>query len=134
MVKKINADIRSNMFHFYLIDFSVGVAFPFMISLFAFIHLKSEISFLFMFKNRIRALLIIFWLLPIVLILLVKTGLLLSYLFYASQQGFNVGATMSLPLAVSFLLASTAFYPINRWCFIQFTSNRLNLHALHKGS
>ena len=132
-VKKINDDIHSNHIHFYLTDFSIGIAFPFMISLFAFIHLKTEIAFLLMFKNRIRELLFIFWLLPVFLMLLVKGGILAGYLLYLVLKDFGLTAYIALPLSILFLSASTAFYHINKWCFSQFTGDSLNLYALHKG-
>ncbi|MFC1817228.1 hypothetical protein ACFL0M_15135 [Thermodesulfobacteriota bacterium] len=132
-VKNINDDIRSNHIHFYLTDLSMGIAFPFMMSLFAFIHLKTEIAFLLMYKNRIKEVLFIFWLLPIGLILLVKSGVLTVYLFYLFLSGFGLSANMVLPLSISFLAAAAAFYPINKWCFSQFTGDTLNLYTLHKG-
>jgi hypothetical protein len=132
-VKKINDDIRSNHIYFYLTDLSIGIAFPFMISLFAFIHLKTEISFLFMFKNRIRELLFIFWLLPVFLMLIVKGGVLAGYLSYLSSQELSLVTYIIFSLSITFVLASVVFYPINRWCFNQFTGNKLNLYALHKG-
>jgi len=133
MVKKINDDIRSNHVHFYLTDLSMGIAFPFMISLFAFIHLKTEIAFLFMFKNKIRELLFIFWLLPVLMMLLIKGGILAAYLLYLHFGGFGITAYIAWPLALTLLSAAAAFYPINQWCFSPFTSDSLNLHALHKG-
>lgn len=132
-VKKINDDIRSNYINFYLTDLSMGIAFPFMISLFAFIHLKTEIAFLFMFKNRIRELLFIFWLLPVSLMLFVKGGILAAYLLYLIFGDPGASAYIALPLAITLLSAVAAFYPINKWCFNPFTGSTLNLHALHKG-
>jgi len=132
-VKTINDDMRSNHIHFYLTDLSMGIAFPFMISLFAFIHLKTEIAFLLMFKNKIRELLFIFWLLPVFLMVLVKGGILASYLFYMLFVNVEITAYIALPLSITFLFAAAAFYPINKWCFNPFTSDNLNLHALHKG-
>lgn len=132
-VTTINADIRSNHIQFYLTDLSMGIAFPFMMSLFAFIHLKTEIAFLLMFKNKIRELLFIFWLLPVGLMLFVKGGILASYLLYLFLGGFEVTAYIILPLAITLLLAAAVFYPINKWCFSPFTGDSLNLHALHKG-
>ena len=104
-----------------------------MISLFAFIHLKTEIAFLLMFKNRIRELLFIFWLLPVFLMLLVKGGILSAYLLYLLSGDFGITAYIALPLALTLLAAAAAFYPINKWCFNPFTGKSLNLHALHKG-
>jgi hypothetical protein len=132
-VRKINDDIRSNHIYFYLTDLSIGIVFPFMISLFAFIHLKTEISFLFMFKNRIRELLFIFWMLPVISMLVVKGGILTAYLAYLVSQDLALSTYIIFSLLITFVVASIAFYPINRWCFSQFTSNRLNLYALHKG-
>jgi hypothetical protein len=132
-VKKINDDISSNHTFFYLTDLSIGIAFPFMISLFAFIHLKTELSFLFMFKNKIRELLFIFWLLPVLLMLIVKGGIFTGYLFYLMSHGIALSSYIIYSLLITFILASTAFYHINRWCFSQFTGDKLNLYALHKG-
>ena len=132
-VTTINADIRSNHIQFYLTDLSMGIAFPFMMSLFAFIHLKTEIAFLLMFKNKIRELLFIFWLLPVFLMLFVKGGILASYLLYLLFGGFEVTAYIVLPLSITLLLAAAVFYPINKWCFSPFTGDSLSLHALHKG-
>jgi hypothetical protein len=132
-VKKINDDIYSNHIFFYLTDLSVGIAFPFMISLFAFIHLKTEISFLLMFKNRIRELLFIFWLMPVFLMSIVKGGILAGYLIYLNSMGYGTSSYIVFSLLITFLLASIAFYPINRWCFSQFTGEKINLYALHKG-
>jgi len=132
-VKKINDDIYSNHTFFYLTDLSIGIAFPFMISLFAFIHLKTEISFLFMFKNRIKELLFIFWLLPVFLMLIVKGGIFTCYLFYLMSQGIALSGYIIFSLSLTFILASMVFYPINRWCFSQFIGDKLNLYALHKG-
>ena len=132
-VRKTNDDIYSNHIFFYLTDLSIGIAFPFMISLFAFIHLKTEISFLLMFKNRIRELLFIFWLMPVFLMLIVKGGILTGYLIYLFSMGYGTSAYIICSLLITFMLASIVFYPINRWCFSQFTGNKLNLYALHKG-
>ncbi len=132
-VKKINDDIMSNHIRFYLTDLTMGIAFPFMISLFAFIHLKAEIAFLLMFKNRIREILFIFWALPLSLILFIKGGILSGYLIYLFFNGFGVTAHLALPLTISFILASIVFYPVNRWCFGTFTGDSLNLYTLHKG-
>jgi hypothetical protein len=132
-VKKINDDIRSNHIHFYLIDLSMGIAFPFMISLFAFIHLKTELAFLLMFKNRIRELLFIFWLLPVFLMLLVKGGILTAYLLFLLLGDFGISSYLVLPLALTLLSAAAVFYPINKWCFSPFIGDSLNLSVLHKG-
>jgi len=134
-VKKINSDILSNHIDFYMTDLSMGIVFPFMISLFAFIHLKTELAFLLMFKNRIREILVVFWLLPLGLILLLKSGLAGFYLSQSFSGGLTLPAagTMLLPMAVSFILAAIVFFPINRWCFSQFTSEQLSLSVLHKG-
>jgi hypothetical protein len=132
-VEKINDDIYSNHIFFYLTDLSVGIVFPFMISLFAFIHLKTEISFLLMFKNRIRELLFIFWLMPVSLMLIMKGGILTGYLIYLHSMGYGTSAYIIFSLLITFMLASIAFYPINRWCFSQFTGDKINLYALHKG-
>ncbi len=132
-VTTINNDIRSNHIQFYLTDLSMGIAFPFMMSLFAFIHLKTEIAFLLMFKNKIRELLFIFWLLPVFLMLFVKGGILASYWLYLWWGGLEVTYYIILPLSITFILAAAVFYPINKWCFSPFTGDNLNLHALHKG-
>lgn len=133
-VKEINDDIRSNHIDFYLTDLSMGIAFPFMISLFAFIHLKTEIAFILMFKNRIREILFIFWLLPVSLMLLVKGGILAAYLFYLMASGFGLTAYIALPLSLTIFSAAVVFYPINQWCFSPFIGDMLNLHALQKGN
>ncbi len=134
-VKKINADIFENHIDFYMTDLSMGIVFPFMISLFAFIHLKTELAFLLMFKNRIRELLVVFWMLPLGLILLVKGGLVGLTLAHQLSSGLASPAAgvMLLPMAVSFILAALVFFPINRWCFSQFTGAQLSLSVLHKG-
>ena len=132
-VKEINDDIRTNNIHFYLSDLSMGIAFPFMISLFAFIHLKTEIAFLLMFKNRIRELLFIFWLLPVSLMLLTKIGVLAFHFLSLLLKARDFSVYIVFPLSITFLLASIAFFPINRWCFSPFTGQKLNLYALHKG-
>ncbi len=132
---KINADLYTNHINFYITDLSMGIVFPFMISLFAFIHLKSELAFLLMFKNRVRELLMIFWLLPLGLMLLVKGGL--AYLYaagpLAAGMATSAAMTMGLPMVVSFIVAAIVFFPINRWCFSQLTGENLNLAMLHKG-
>jgi len=130
-VKNLNDDIQTNHIHFYLTDVSMGIAFPFMISLFAFIHLKTEIAFLLMFKNRVREILFIFWLLPLSLMLMVKSGILTGYFFYLHDSGG--GFVLLLPLLASFIAVAAGFYPINKWCFSQFAGDTLNLYALHKG-
>ncbi len=130
-VRNINDDIRSNHLRFYLTDLSMGIAFPFMISLFAFIHLKTEIAFLLMYKNRIREILLIFWMLPVSLMLLIKCGVPAGFYLFMGTKG--APADMILQLFVTFLAAAAGFYPINRWCFSQFTGDTLNLYALHKG-
>lgn len=132
-VEKLNQDIRANHINFYLTDLSMGIAFPFMISLFAFIYLKSEIAFLLMFKNKIREILVIFWLLPVALMLFVKGGILILYLAYLFLTHAGLTVQIGLPLTITFAVAAAAFYPINRWCFSQFTGNRLDLHEIHKG-
>ncbi len=132
-VKKINADILSNHIDFYMTDFSMGIVFPFMISLFAFIHLKTELAFLLMFKNRVRELLVVFWLLPLGLMLSVKVGLVGVYLTHQFSSNPAAAGAMILPLAASFITIAIVFFPINRWCFSQFTGEQLNLSSLHKG-
>ena len=134
-VRKINEDIRFNHIHFYLTDLSMGIAFPFMISLFSFIHLKSEFAFLLMFKNRIRELLAIFWLIPLFLMITLKGGIAAVYLVHSPGAGFGTlfPWMLLLPMTLSFLTVAAVFYPVNRWCFAQLTGSRLNLAALHKG-
>lgn len=135
-VRKINIDIRANHLQFYLTDLSMGIAIPFMISLFAFVHLKSEFAFLLMFKNRIRELLTIFWLMPLIMVMAIKVCLTAAYLVYPATDAALAHADawpMVLPMAFSFLAVSIFFYPINRWCFSPFTGNRLSLALLHKG-
>ena len=134
-VKKINADILDNHVDFYMTDLSMGIVFPFMISLFAFIHLKTELAFLLMFKNRIKELLLVFWLLPLGLILLVKSCLAGVYLMHHFNEALTIAAAgvMLLPLTVAFVVSAVIFFPINRWCFNQFTGEQLNLSVLHKG-
>ncbi|MFC1891961.1 hypothetical protein ACFLZT_06165 [Thermodesulfobacteriota bacterium] len=132
-VEILNEDIRSNHINFYVTDLSMGIAFPFMISLFAFIHLKTEISFLFMFKNRIKEILLIFWLMPVCLILVVKGSVLGAYSFNLLDNSAGIQTSIGIPLVLTFIIAAAVFYPINRWCFSQFTSNNLNLYSLHKG-
>jgi hypothetical protein len=132
-VEKLNEDIHANHVNFYLTDLSMGIAFPFMISLFAFIYLKTEIAFLLMFKNKIREILLIFWLLPVALMLFVKGGILILYVIYLIMIDAGLTVQIGLPLAITFMAASMVFYPINRWCFSQFTGNRLSLHEIHKG-
>jgi len=134
-VRKINADILANHVDFYMTDLSMGIVFPFMISLFAFIHLKTELAFLLMFKNRIRELLLIFWALPLGLILFVKAGLAGFYLVHHFNGALTTAAAgvMLLPMTVAFIFTAIIFFPINRWCFSQFTGEQLNLSVLHKG-
>jgi len=134
-VRKINADILDNHVNFYMTDLSMGIVFPFMISLFAFIHLKTELAFLLMFKNRIRELLLVFWFLPLGLILLVKAGLAGFYLLHHFNGALTTTAAgvMLLPMTVAFIFTAIVFFPINRWCFSQFTGEQLNLSVLHKG-
>jgi len=131
--RQINDHIRSNHMYFYFSDISIGIIFPFMISLFAFIHLKTELSFLFMFKNRIRKFLFIFWLLPVTLMCLVKGSALAGYIYIITRQAGNPSIYVIVSFTLTFIAASTIFYPINLWCFNQFTGNRLNLYSLHKG-
>ena len=130
-MKNLNDDIQTNHIHFYLTDVSMGIAFPFMISLFAFIHLKTEIAFLLMYKNRVREILFIFWLLPLSLMLMVKSGILTGY--FLSLHDSGGGLALLLPLLASFVAVAAGFYPINKWCFNQFAGDTLNLYALHKG-
>jgi len=132
-VKKINTDIRANHIFFYLTDLSMGIIFPFMMSLFAFIHLKTEIAFLLMSKNRIREILFIFWLLPVSLMLVIKVGVVAIYWFYLYINGFDILAFLALPLTIMFVVAAVVFLPVNRWCFNQFTGDSLSLYDLHKG-
>jgi len=132
-VRKINDDIHSNHNHFYLTDLSMGIVFPFMISLFAFIHLKTEFAFLLMFKNRIREILFIFWLLPLLLMLIIKGGVVAVYMIYLLFGNSFLTIYVILPLFISFLFAAAFFYPINKWCFSPFTGDNINLHELHKG-
>ena len=132
-VKKTNDDIRMNHIYFYLTDLSMGIVFPFMMSLFAFIHLKTEIAFLLMSKNRIREILFIFWLLPVLLMFFIKFGVISAYWFYLSSRDIGIHFYLILPLLVTFLVTASIFYPVNKWCFIQFTGNNLKLYELHKG-
>jgi len=130
---KINTDIRANHIFFYLTDLSMGIIFPFMMSLFAFIHLKTEIAFLLMSKNRIREILFIFWILPVSLMLMIKVGVVAIYWCYLYINGFDILAFLALPLTIMFMVAATVFLPVNRWCFNQFTGDSLSLYDLHKG-
>ncbi len=134
-VNTINADMLANQTDFYITDLSIGVVFPFMISLFAFIYLKAELSFLLMFRNRIREVLAVFWLLPVLLMALVK--LAVAALFWAvPAQGaapLPAAGAAVWPMAASLLIAAVVFYPLNGWCFSQFTGYDLNLSLLHKG-
>lgn len=132
-ILRINGDIRLNHIYFYLSDLSIGIIFPFMISLFAFIHLKTELSFLFMFKNRIRKLLFIFWLLPVSMMFLVKGSLLAGYVFMAAHARGEPSLYVIYSFIITFAAASIIFYPVNLWCFSQFRGSRLNLYSLHKG-
>ena len=132
-IRQINSDIRSNHTYFYFSDLSIGIIFPFMISLFAFIHLKTELSFLFMFKNRIRNLLFIFWLLPVILMCLVKGSVLAGYIYTVTRDAVDPSFYIIFSFIFTFIAASAAFYPINLWCFNQFTGSRINLYSLHKG-
>ena len=132
-IKKLNDDIRMNHIYFYLTDLSMGVVFPFIMSLFAFIHLKTEISFLLMSKNRIKEILFIFWILPVLLMLFIKSGVISVYWLYLYKMDVGVNFYLVYPLLIAFFAAAAAFYQINRWCFIQFTGGNLNLYELHKG-
>ena len=131
--RRINADLKSNQINFYFTDLTMGIAFPFMVSLFAFIHLKTELAFLLMFKNRIRLLLLIFWMLPLMLVLAAKGALVAGYLIHAQVTGVGMDSIVVLPLLISFAAAAILFYPVNRWCFSSFTGNNLCLYELHKG-
>ena len=132
-IKKLNDDIRMNHIYFYLTDLSMGVVFPFIMSLFAFIHLKTEISFLLMSKNRIKEILFIFWILPVLLMLFIKSGVISVYWLYLYNMDAGVNFYLVYPLLIAFFAAAGAFYPVNKWCFIQFTGGNLNLYELHKG-
>ncbi|MBI9086337.1 MAG: hypothetical protein JEZ11_22240 [Desulfobacterales bacterium] len=131
--QRINSDLRSNQINFYFTDLTMGIAFPFMISLFAFIHLKTELAFLLMFKNRIRLLLMIFWMLPMALVLAAKGALTAGYMIHAQTTGVAMEGIIVLPLLLSFAVAAIIFYPVNRWCFSSFTGDNLCLYELHKG-
>jgi len=132
-VRIINEDIHANHMRFYMTDLTLGIAFPFMMSLFAFIHLKTELAFLLMFKNRIRELLFIFWMLPVMLMFFVKVGILSGYLLLVGPEGISMIQGIFLPLTICFIVASLVFYPMNRWCFNQLIGDNINLYALHKG-
>jgi hypothetical protein len=133
-VQQINRDIRGNQMRFYGTDLCLGILFPFMISLFAVIHLKSEFAFLLMFQNRIRQLLAIFWLLPLALVLVLKAVTVFVALGVEASFGTAPVALGLLPsMGISYWVSAAAFYPINRWCFSPFTGNRLNLYALYRG-
>lgn len=133
--KSINREIRSNHIHFYLTDVSMSVVFPFMISLFSFIHLKSEFAFLLMFKNRVRELMAVFWLIPLLMLLLVKSGTVAVHMMSTASAAAVTAEIwkMIMPMALSFLAAAAIFYPVNRWCFCPFIGPRIHLAALHKG-
>lgn len=130
---RINQELRWNQANFYVTDLTMGIAFPFMVSLFAFIHLKTELAFLLMFKNRIRSLLWIFWLLPLVLVAAAKGGVTAGFMVYAQSGGAAMDGVFVLPLLISFVAAAAIFFPINRWCFSSFTGDNLCLYELHKG-
>jgi len=132
-VRIINDDIRANHMRFYMTDLAMSIAFPFMMSLFAFIHLKTELAFLLMFKNRIRELLFIFWMLPVTLMFFVKAGILAGYFLLMGREGMSMIHGIYLPLALCFIIASIVFYPMNRWCFNQLIGDNINLYSLHKG-
>ncbi|MCG6893153.1 MAG: hypothetical protein LJE65_06065 [Desulfobacteraceae bacterium] len=133
-VRQVDREIRGNHFRFYWTDLCLGILFPFMISLFAVIHLKSEFAFLLMFQNRIRQLLLIFWLLPLALVLVLKALTVAVALCTDASLGTAASAVpILLPMSISYLASAAVFYPVNRWCFNPFTGKRLNLYALHKG-
>jgi hypothetical protein len=58
---------------------------------------------------------------------------LAGYLIYLNFLGYGISSYIVFSLLITFLLASIFFYPINRWCFSQFTGEKINLYALHKG-
>jgi len=85
-----------------------------------------------MFRNRIRQLLRIFWLLPLALILAVKL-VVIAFFWLRPDTTAAMLQVILLPPAVSFAAAAVVFYPVNRWCFGPFTGYRLNLYSLHRG-
>ena len=131
-VARINAGIRATHWNFYLTDLAVGLGIPFMMSLFAFVHLKAEFAFLLMFKDRIRQIRLIFWLLPVALMAAVKTATILGCLLIIPGA---MGAVRHLvvPLVLSLAVAAAGFAPLNQWCFRPFAGRRIELYALHRG-
>lgn len=132
-VEKINREIRFNHIQFYLTDLSMGIVFPFIISLFAFIYLKGELAFILMYKNRIREILAVFWLMPVSLMIMVKAILLSTHLIYYSSLNIYIPAFVIVPLGITVLIDSMLFIPVNRYCFSPFTGNLLSLYNLNRG-
>ena len=126
-VEKINSEITHAQISFFIIDFFMSLIFSFMMSFFSFIYLKKEIAFILFYKNRIRQIVSIFYIIPILLILIIK---LLLYLFFFQ---FLVLNHVVYPLIVSFIVVMTLFWFINRWCFKEFLSDQLNLYSIYKG-
>jgi len=126
-VDKINSNIKSAQRYFLFIDLIIGIIFPFMVSFFSFIYLKKEIAFLLFHKNKLKLILWVFYTLPLMIMLVLKSGL---YMIFFK---LTFVAYLVIPLLLSFIFASMIFWFINIWCFKEFFSNQLNLYEIFKG-
>jgi len=126
-VDTINSEITHAQLSFSIIDFFMSLIFSFMMSFFSFIYLKKEISFILFYKNRIRQIIHIFYISPILLILIIK---LLLYLYFFKFVFVN---HVVFSLISSYIIVITLFWFINQWCFKEFISDQLNLYSIYKG-
>jgi hypothetical protein len=131
-VSHLNNDRRVRQVAFIALDLVMSVVFAFMMSLFAFVHLKTELAFLLMFRNAIGSILRTFWLLPIVLTASVKIGALAAYALSGLPPPPGGMAAIGIPMALTLGAAAVLCWPLNRWCFRQLTSNRIELYRLHR--
>jgi hypothetical protein len=131
-VQQINRDRWIQNVAFFSLDFVMGVVFAFMMSLFAFVHLKAELAFLLMHRNAARSILRTFWLLPVILIGAVKLGALAAFILSGMPAPPGGLTEIWQPMSAALIATAVVCWPLNRWCFRQLTANRIALYRFHR--
>jgi len=126
-VNKNTREFKEAQKHFFIIDMIISIIFPFMISFFTFIYLKKEMAFMQFFKNNLKTILWIFYLLPLMIMFFTK--FILYLIVFKCTFVFHI----IVPLILSSFIVMIIFWFINRWCFKEFLDNDILLYAIFKG-
>ena len=124
-VRMLSENKEKTIKMFLIIDFVASLTFMFMISFFTFIYLKREIAFLLSHKDFILELIGVFWIFPLLIVLIFKTVLILSlHTLYPLIPCFVI--SYILLLAISYLLVKLAFK--------DFQGQEIKLYKIYSGS